>query len=137
MVIRENISALKKLIQNSLVLKLIIMISTLIYPTIFLLDTLDALGIISIEILSPVYLMWVGFYSSIFLIYFVGVSFINILLVLINVCIILLIMFGFLMGGPGAVLRLTIKMILPFIPLNWLDFNWLNWQFNIFFIYDY
>jgi len=38
------------------------MISKLIYPTIFVLDITDIFGI---EILNSVYLMWVGFYSSI------------------------------------------------------------------------
>ncbi|MBS4539573.1 hypothetical protein GOQ27_13950 [Clostridium sp. D2Q-11] len=124
MIIRENISTLKNLIQKNIFLKLIIIISTLIYPTIFLLDITD---ILSIEFLNPMFsTMWIGFYSSIILMYFVGVSLINILLVLINVCIILFFMFASLMGGIEGPLALTIKMILPFIPLDWLDFNWLN-----------
>ncbi|NBI08302.1 hypothetical protein D3Z33_15725 [Senegalia massiliensis] len=132
MVIRENINSLKNSIQENIFLKLIIIISTLIYPTIFVLDILDMLGIISIEIFSPVYLMWVGFYSSIILIYFVGINLINILLVLINVCVTLFIMFGFLMGGIGAVLGITIKMILPFIP-----FSWIERLMSFLFRYDY
>ncbi|WP_130807083.1 hypothetical protein [Senegalia massiliensis] len=117
MVIIENINSLKNSIQDSIFLKLIIMISALIYPTIF---ALGFNGIISIEILNPMLLMWIGFYSSIILIYFVSINPINILLVIINVCIILFLMFISMMGGSGAPWALIIKMILPIIPFSWI-----------------
>ncbi|MBS4537103.1 hypothetical protein GOQ27_01435 [Clostridium sp. D2Q-11] len=117
MVIKENISNLKTLIQKNKFLKVIIMILPLIYPTIFV---LNINGILSNELFNPIPLVWIGFYSSIILIYFLGLNLINILLVLINVCIILILMFISMMGGVGAPLSLTIKMILPFIPLHWL-----------------
>ncbi|NBI06579.1 hypothetical protein [Senegalia massiliensis] len=117
MVIIENINSLKNSIQDSIFLKLIIMISALIYPTIFV---LGFNGILNMEILNPMLLMWIGFYTSIILIYFVGISLINILIVLINVFIILFLMFVSMMGGSGVPWALIIKMILPIIPFSWI-----------------
>lgn len=121
MSIKENIKTFKNSVQNSIFLKIIITLSALIYPALWILPYYNIFyDILNVNFLNPMLLMWLGFYSSIALIYFVGISFINVLIVLINASIILFLMFISMMGGVGAPVSLAIKMIFPFIPLSWL-----------------
>lgn len=122
MTIKENIKNFKSSVRNSTFLKVIITLSALIYPALWILPYYNIFSdILDLNFLNPIPLLWVGFYSSIALIYFVGVSFINVLIVIANIFFILVTMFVSMMGGVLAPVGLTIKMILPFIPLTWID----------------
>jgi len=117
MSVKENIGTFKNSVRKSTFLKVIITLLSLIYPALWILPYYN---IISIDFLNPMIHMWIGFYGCIILIYFVGINPINILLVLINVCIILFLMFISMMGGSGFPWALIIKMILPIIPFPWI-----------------
>ena len=121
MTIKEKIKNFKSSVQKSTFLKVIITLSALIYPALWILPYFDIFSdILDFTFLNPIPLLWIGFYSSIALIYFVGLSFINFLIVLANAFLIAFMMFVSMMGGIGAPISLAIKMIFPFIPLSWL-----------------
>lgn len=117
---KENISILKENIRNYKWLKLIILITSLILPSMILLTFIN---IRFPDILNVGSFLWVGFYSCIFLIYFIDSSlpsFLKTILIILNASVILFVMLGSLMGGLQGLSIVIIKMILPFIPTKWI-----------------
>ena len=121
---------LKNIINGNKISRLIIGISSLILPIILILNfTLDG----SIAYLNFMTSLWIGFYSCIFLIYFIDSGLLNdfkVILIMINSLSILFVIVFSLMGGLQGLLAIIIKMILPLIPYDWI----VSFILNIFLI---
>ncbi len=117
MAIRRIIEPLRNKIQENKILKLTIIISSLILPIVFI---LNATGIINNDIFNFYSSLWIGFYSTLFLILFIEKKIIIVALIIINVGILIFALVGSLLAGIEGLLYMLIKMILPFIPDNWI-----------------
>lgn len=114
---RKNIKSIRNNIQENKMLKLIILISSLILPIIFI---LNAAGILNNDVFNFYSFLWVGFYSTIFLFLFIDKKAVIVVLIVFNILILIFALIGSLLAGLNGLLLVTIKMILPFIPEQWI-----------------
>lgn len=98
-------------------LKISLLISSAILPILFVLTFSNIIDSAVINIMSY---LWVGFYSSVFLIKFVDIDWLEKLLITLNAFVILTMILGSLMGGIQGILIVILKMVLPFIPTGWI-----------------
>lgn len=112
---REDARLIKKTINENKVLKLVILIASVSFPLILI---GNMTGIISIDYVNFIDTLWIGFYSSIILIFFVDseplYSFKTLLFIPNFIAVLFVITFS-LMGGVEALLSTIIKMVLPFL----------------------
>ena len=112
-----SISSFINIIQNNKLLKLIIIFSSLILPTSFLMAMMNT----DINIFTNPYIyLWIGFYDSILLITCFQTKLLNKVLIIINILTVLFLLFLSIMGGIQGFITTLIKMIFPFIPHQWL-----------------
>lgn len=97
-------------------LKVTLILSSAILPILFILTFAN---IVDSGVINIISYLWVGFYSSIFLIKFVDIDWLEKILIILNAFVILTMLLGSLMGGIHGILLVILKMILPFIPAAW------------------
>lgn len=112
-----NISGFIHVIQNNKLLKLVIIFSSLILPTSFLMAMMNT----DINIFTNPYMyLWIGFYDSVLLITCFEKRSLNNVLIIINILTVSFLLFLSIMGGIQGLITTLIKMIFPFIPYQWL-----------------
>lgn len=119
--VKENMNKLKGIINKNKPLKLAIVISSLIFPSIFILNFAD---IVSIDYINFFDTLWIGFYSCIFLLCFIDLGSLNLLriiIIMLNIGVILTTMIASLMGGLQGLIIVIIKMLLPIMPFDWIS----------------
>ncbi|NLY37203.1 MAG: hypothetical protein GX046_08225 [Tissierellia bacterium] len=112
-----NVKTYKEKIRSNNTLKLFVMLSSLVLPIVFL---LSATGIVDSDFFGIYNWLWIGFYSTAFLLLFFKKNAVNVVLIIINLAIILFGLIGSFLAGFNGFFYVIIKMLVPFIPDNWI-----------------
>lgn len=101
--------------KNNKLVNLIVLLCSFVLPVLFLLSFFYYSNL-----LDPFKFLWIGFYSSIIMMKYFEKKTIYRVMIRINIFFIFFTFVLSLMGGLQSVLLTFIKMIIPFIPADWL-----------------
>lgn len=112
---------MKEKIQNSKTLKSIIIMANLILPIIALVNA-------TVPGATDSYFMffnwlWIGFYSTVFSLFFLKKNSWMILLIIINIVLILFALVSSFLAGLPGLLYMVIKIVVPFMPDKWIGID--------------